>query len=343
MAIKEKDVKRYSAILLVLILAVLSFLIIRPIALSVIGGLLLAYVCRPVYKRVFGLLKEKTTSALAVCVLVVLIVLIPLWFIIPIVMQQIFDAFGLFQSFDVAALVKQILPTSSTQLQVNVTTTIVSFIGKITTSSLSTLTGILLDLPTVLLHMAVVIFVFFFAMRDSDKLKQYVLELSPLKKEKGVELSKQFKQITNSLIYGNFIIGIVQGIAAGIGLLIFGVPKAFLLTVVAIFASVLPIVGPWLVWIPAAIYLFNIGHTTAAIGFSIYSILIVSTIDNFLRPYLVARNAKSSSAVVLVGMIGGLLVFGVLGLLIGPLILEYLILFLEAYKDKTLADMFDSD
>ena len=99
----------------------------------------------------------------------------------------------------------------------------------------------------------------------------------------------------------------------------------------------------WLIWIPAAIYLFSMGSTGAAIGFTVYSIVLVSTVDNLLRPYLVARNTKSSSVVVLVGMLGGLMVFGVLGLLIGPLVLEYLILFLEAYRTKALADMFESD
>ena len=85
---------------------------------------------------------------------------------------------------------------------------------------------------------------------------------------------------------------------------------------------------------PAAIYLFAAGSTGAGIGFTIYSIIIVSTIDNFLRPYLVSRRTKSASVVVLMGMIGGLIVFGPLGLLIGPLILEYVVLFLDAYKNK---------
>lgn len=343
MAIKEKDFKRYSAILLVLILAVLSFLIIRPILLSIVGGLLLAYMFLPVYKKIFQWLKEPTTSALAVCVLVVLVIFIPLWFLIPVIIRQLFDAFNLSQSFDVAALVRQILPTLSPQAQIDITTTLVSSIGKITTSSLTSLTNLLLDLPTVLLHAAVVIFVFFFGMRDADKLKKYLSELSPLKKEKAAELAKQFKHITNSIVYGNFIVGVVQGLASGIGFLIFGVPRALLLTFFAILAAVLPILGPWIVWIPAAIYLFSIGNTGVAIGFTIYSLIVVSTIDNFLRPYLVARKAKSSSVVVLIGMIGGLLVFGLLGILLGPLILEYIILFLEAYKNKTLADMFDSD
>ena len=146
--------------------------------------------------------------------------------------------------------------------------------------------------------------------------------------------------MTSSIIFGYILIGIIQGIATGIGLLIFGVPHALLLTVFAIFASIIPIVGPWLVWVPAAIYLFSIGNTTAAILFILYSAIIVSSTDNFLRPYIIARKTGVSSVIVLVGMIGGLFVFGILGIILGPLILSYLVLFLEAYKNRTLTEMF---
>jgi len=341
MAIKEKDVKKFLAIGLIALLAVVAFLIIKPIALSIIAGLLLAYMCYPIYKFAFKFLREKNTSALATCVIIVVILFIPLWFLMPIAIRQLFDAFNFLQTLDVASFIKGILPSSSAQLNIDVTTTIVSFMGKVSTYTLSSLTNLLLDLPTVLLHSAVIIFVFFFAMRDADKLKSYVKGLSPIKKEKSAEFTKQFREITNGVVYGNFIIGVVQGIATGIGLLIFGVPHALLLTLFAIIAAILPIVGPWLIWVPAAIYLFAAGSTGAGIGFTIYSIIIVSTIDNFLRPYLVSRRTKSASVVVLMGMIGGLIVFGPLGLLIGPLILEYVVLFLDAYKNKALSDIFE--
>ncbi len=343
MDITEKDVKRFSAIALILGLIVLAFIILMPIMISIVGGLILAYIFYPIYKKVYKIFGERNTSALAVGVMVILVIFIPLWFLVPIAMQQIFDIFNFAQKLNVGNFVQTLFPTSSAQLQVTVTTMITSFIGKITTGSLTGLTTFVLDLPTVLLHFTVVIFVFFFAMRDSDKLKAYVSDLSPLKKEKGQLLAKQFKGITNSLIYGHVIIGIIQGLLTGAGLLFFGVPRALLLTLFAVIASILPVVGAWLIWIPVAVYMFTLGNTTNAVIFTLYCLLIVSTIDNILRPYLVSKRTKSSSAIVLIGMIGGLLVFGFLGLIIGPLILEYVVLFLEAYKDRTLKDMFVSD
>ena len=328
---------------MLLLILIMAFIIIKPILLSIISGLILAYVFNPLYYNIKKVIKEKNTSALIVGLLVVLIIFIPLWFLIPLLIQQVFQSFNTLQTLDVGGFVKQILPTTSAQIHTSLTNAILNFIGQITNTSLSTLGGFLLELPKVLLNLAVLIFVFFYTLRDQDKLKKFISGISPLKKENEKVFVKQFKGMTSSIIFGYIIVGIIQGIATGIGLLIFGVPNALLLTLFAIGASIIPLIGPWLIWVPAAIYLLTTGHTTAAIIFTVYSAVIVSSIDNFLRPYIVARKTNSSSVIVLVGMIGGLLVFGLLGIIIGPLILSYAILFIEAYKNKTLAEMFASE
>jgi len=340
MPIKSKDIRKLSVIALILVLIMLSFLVLKPILLSIIFALILAYAFLPLYRRIYAVFRERNVSALSVCVLIVLIIFIPLWFLIPLVIQQGFDMFKFTQEIDITGFVETILPTSSAQIKIESTSIISNFIGEITSASLNTLANILLDIPIVLLHLAVIIFVFFFALRDEDKLKEFVSGISPFKKEKQKILIKQFKNMTSSIIFGYILVGIIQGIATGIGLLIFGVPHALLLTVFAIFASIIPVLGPWLIWIPAVVYLLVVGKMGAAIGFAIYSAVLVSSIDNLLRSYIVSKRTGISTVIVLVGMIGGLLVFGILGIILGPLILSYLILFLEAYKNRTLADMF---
>ena len=108
----------------------------------------------------------------------------------------------------------------------------------------------------------------------------------------------------------------------------------------AVFFSVIPLIGPWLIWVPVAIYLFISGNTLSAVIFTVYCAIGVSSIDNLLRPYIIARRTGVSSVVILVGMIGGIFVFGILGIILGPLILAYLILFLEAYRTQTLPELF---
>ena len=210
----------------------------------------------------------------------------------------------------------------------------------IASSIFSYLVSLLQNLPTLILNLAVVLFVFFFALRDQESLKEFVSGISPFRKDKETVLVTRFKDITSSIIYGYIIVGIIQGLALGLGLLIFGVPKALTLTIFGTFASMLPMIGPWFIWVPVVIGMLISGKVGFAIAFGIYCLFFVSTIDNILRPYIVSRKTGISSVVVLVGMIGGLFVFNILGLILGPLILAYLILFLKAYKDGTLSDMF---
>ncbi len=343
MAVSVAQIRKSLVIFLILILIVLSFLILRPIIISIAFGLILAYAFFPFYKRVHKIFRERNTSALAVCFIIVVVVFVSLWFLVPLIVQQAFDTFKFTQNIDIRSFIDKIFPSTSEQFRKETTVVIVNLIGKVTSASLNGIIGLLLDLPNVLLHLVVIIFVFFFALRDNDKLKEFISGLSPFKKEKEEILIKKFKEITSSILFGYILVGVIQGVATGIGLIVFRVPHALLLTMFAMFAAVIPLVGAWLIWVPAAVYLFVSGNTIPAIIFTLYCALFVSSIDNILRPYIVSKKTGVPSVIVLVGMIGGLFVFGILGIILGPLILAYLILFLEAYKNKTLSDMFHTD
>jgi len=329
--------KKIVVIISIALLLIFSALIIWPIALSIISGLILAYMFYPVYNFILKIVREKNISALIIVLLTIFIIFIPLWFLFPVISKQVFEVYLYSQNIDFSVLFKSILPETMSK---DTTTAITNFISNIVTSLFSKFSQTLLDIPNLLLQAAVILFVFFFAMRDADKLKEYAKSISPFSQEAERNISKQFKDITNSVIYGHIVLGALQGVLTGIGLYIFGVPQALLLTIIAILAAIIPIIGAWLVWIPAAIYLLIQGNTGAGIGLIIYGSILVSWIDNILLPYIVSRKSNISSAVVLVGMIGGLFIFGVIGLILGPLILSYLIILLDAYKDKKLGKFF---
>ena len=340
MTLTNKDIRRIFVSFMLLVLVIAAFLIVRPIVLSIVGGLILAYIFMPVYRRTYKLIRERNTSAFLMCVILVLLIVIPLWVFIPIIVEQVFDLFNITQNIDFAKVVKAIFPSSQPEFQEQLTTVIIKFVGNIASSTINILIGFIQNIPKVLLNLAVIFFVFFFTLRDQDILREFVSGISPFRKEKEAVLVNRFKDITSSIIFGYIVVGIIQGLALGIGLWIFGIPKALTLTILGIFASMLPMIGPWLVWVPIAAFLLLSGSITTAIWFIVYCTFLVSTIDNILRPYIVARKTGTSSVIILIGMIGGLFVFNMLGLILGPLILSYLILFLRAYKDGTLSDMF---
>lgn len=340
MELGEKEIRRYSIIFLLLALAVLVYITVKPVAFAVIWGLIFAYVFFPLYSKVKSYVREKNTAASIVSLIVIIIILVPLWFIVPIMVQQVFEIFRFSQTVDSVSIIKALFPSGSEQFVNQLAVTSGTLISKASTAILSFLVNFFMDLPTLLIDLFIAAFVFFFALRDSDKLSSLMSAISPFNKEQQFVLVKQFRDVTDSLIYGQIIVGVVQGILAGLGFLMFGVPNALVLTILAIIFSVIPFIGPSIIWIPMNIYLFTSGGFTLAIAYLAYNLLIVSTFDNILRSYIISKKTNMSSVVSLVGMLGGFVTFGLIGLLIGPLILAYFITFLRAYKDKALARLF---
>ncbi|MDO8509382.1 MAG: AI-2E family transporter [Nanoarchaeota archaeon] len=343
MELSDKNMRRMLALFLILLLAVLAFLLVRPIILSIIAGLLLAYTFFPVYIRILSKIKARNAAAIMVSLFVIILIIIPIYFVAPFLVNQVFGLFKAAQDFNMQSFIKVIFPSAPDAFIVQMSVTLDGVVSKISSAVLTTIVDLLLEAPTIMFHFVIVAFVFFFALRDSDKLTEFVSALSPLNKIQEKKIVQQFKDITNSIVYGQVIIGLVQGVAAGIGFYIFGIPNALILSVLALIFSIIPILGPFFVWIPATVYLFAQGNTAVATVFLLYNLLIVSNIDNVLRLYLLSKKTDLSQVIILIGMIGGLFIFGILGLILGPLILAYFITFLKAYKDNTLSSLFSSE
>ncbi len=341
MAFTQEDFKKAAVILLLLILGIMTFFILKPILISIFGGLLLAYLCYPLYMRITRKIKYRNLSAAIISAIVILIIIIPIWLLAPILIQRVFDLFTFFQSLDVPRIIKAIVPSISDQVLNQITTAFKTGISNFSTLVLEYLVDFLVNFSNFLLHLVIVAFVFFFTLRDEDKLREFVSGLSPLNKSQEKNLIKQFGDMTQSIIYGQIFAGIVQGVLAGAGYFLFDVPNALILTLLTIVSSIIPFIGPGMIYLPVGVYLMFSGVSPAlGIFFLLYNLLIVSTIDNFIRVQFVSRKTSLSQVFVLIGMVGGIFLFGLLGLVIGPLVIAYFIVLLRAYKEKTLSSLF---
>ena len=340
MELDKKETRQIITLALIAILGLLTLILLRPVFMAIIGGLFLAYIFLPIYKKINIVIKNKNLAASLVLVILAIIIIVPLWFLIPIMTEQVFSVFSASQQIDVYSFFERIFPTASQGFLTQLSVSVNGIISDATSLTLNFLVRIFKQAPIFVINAFIVGFVFFFTLRDEDKLREFVMELSPLTKSKEKFFVKQFKDITDSIVYGQIIIGIIQGILAGLGLIIFGVPNALLLTLLAIFFSIIPVLGPFIVYLPVALLLFAQGDANIAIGYLLYNLFIVSTVDNFLRAYIVARKTRIHTAIIFVGMIGGLLIFGIMGLLLGPLILAYFLIILQLYKEKALQSLF---
>jgi predicted PurR-regulated permease PerM len=170
------------------------------------------------------------------------------------------------------------------------------------------------------LSLFILIYAMIFFLQEKTNVLTQLMRYSGLPRATQDRLVDRTVSISRATIKGTLVIGVIQGVLGGIGLAIAGVPGAAFWGIVMMVASVIPGIGPGLVWVPAVIYLFATGETISAIGLALWSGLVVSTIDNVLRPTLVGRDAQMPDLLILVSTLGGLVMFGAVGLIIGPVI-----------------------
>jgi len=331
----DENFKKTANVIIFITLLVLSFFILKPILISIIMALILAYVLSPIYDRINKKLKNKNLSAILILVLLIVIIVVPTWILAPILLRQSVDVFKSAHNLDFVTPIKSIFPGlfTSEEISNEIGYALSSLTTKGINAVIGSLTSFILNLPVILLHLIVIVFVLFFVIREKEIIVEYVKSLLPFSKEIEKKLFEQTKGITSSILYGQFIIGILQGIIMGAGIFALGIPNALFLTILAVLIGVLPVIGPILVWIPLAAYLFSSGRFLAAWVIIIFG-LISSNIDNVLRPMIVNRRTNINTGILLVSMIGGLFFLGILGLILGPLIISYLFIIMELYRGK---------
>lgn len=318
-----------------IILLVLSFLLLKPILMSIIFGFVLVFIFSPIYNLIHKKIKSKNLCATIVTIILILLISALLIFLVPVVIKESVTLFTSAQTVDFVVPIQNLLKSfeGASSIAIQTDTILHSFITEFTSSLINSISNFLKDFPIIFLQLTVVFFTFFFVIRDKEDFVGYVKTILPFPKDVQDRLFKATKEVTASVLYGQLIIGFIQGITAGIGFFLFGVPNPLLFTILAIFAGILPIVGPFIVWVPMAIVLFVTGNTVATIGVTIFGIAS-SVVDNFLRPIIIAKRLTMNSLLVMLGFIGGILFFGVMGLILGPLIIAYLLIFLEVYRNK---------
>ncbi|MCK9596899.1 AI-2E family transporter [Candidatus Pacearchaeota archaeon] len=337
-------IRRVITTLIFATLIVLSFFLLKPILLSILFGFILAFMFSPLYNWIFKLTKLKNFPAIIICAILLLGIIVPLWFFTPIIIDESIKLFVASQQLDVVTPIKNIFPSlfASEAFSQQASLTINNFITKLTSSLMTYLSDILLNFPVILLNIFVIFFTLFYTLKEKKEMVEYLRGILPFSKEIEKRLFESTRDITFSVLYGYVIIGLIQGTILGIGLFLFQVPNAFVLSIIALIVGILPILGPSLVGVPAAIFLLIGGNSFSAIGILVFT-FIASFSDYLIRPILVSKKAKLPMILILIGMIGGFLMFGILGFILGPLIIAYMIIVMELFKNKSAPSVLKSE
>ena len=192
------------------------------------------------------------------------------------------------------------------------------------------------SISELLLGFFIMLFVMFYSLqsgRGSFERVRAIIPLAPNLKDKLID---EIKSVTWAVVYGQVVTALIQGSLGGLGFLMFGVPNAVLWGFVMIVLSFIPLVGTPLIWAPAGIFLILSGATARGIGLLLWGGILVMNVDNFLKPRLISGQSNIHPVVVLLGVLGGLKLFGFIGLVAGPLTLALLIALLRFYEEEYL-------
>jgi predicted PurR-regulated permease PerM len=187
------------------------------------------------------------------------------------------------------------------------------------------------NITAIIAKFSLMIFVFFFLIRDSRELVKSVLHLSPLSASQEDQIIEKVKSVASSALLGTFVTALAQGTAGAVAFWIAGLPGLFWGIMMA-FASLVPIVGTMLIWGPAAVYLLLAGKWGYALFIVLWCAIVVGTIDQVVRPLFMKGSADMSTMLIFFAILGGINYFGLLGLLYGPLIFGLTMVLLYIYQ-----------
>ncbi|MBS0379126.1 MAG: AI-2E family transporter [Proteobacteria bacterium] len=182
----------------------------------------------------------------------------------------------------------------------------------------------------------IMIFMLFFFLRDGRTMVEQGVKLIPVKSARRTQLLKYLGEVTRAVVFGSAATALLQGLIVGLGFSIVGLPSAVVFGVLATIASFLP-VGASLVMVPAALYLFATGHIGGGIFLLCWTGLMIVA-ENVVRPMLTAHHAEVSTLAVFIGAIGGVVAFGILGLILGPVLLSFIVALARFSQEAPTAD-----
>lgn len=324
-------------------IAIGCYFVVEPFLTAITIAGIITIVSWPMFKRCKNSFAEYSTPAAFIMVtLLVVCLIIPFSFLSAVVAQQlpgaianIVDAIRNLTAPEWLKQIPVIGPWLYSQIAIAFEPQALNeLIRKLIDPVSREILNIALTLGNGLVQMALVAFIAFFFYRDGDALASRAQDL--LDKVSGGlsdELASILVNTTRSVVWGIVGTAAAQGIVACIGFLIVGVPGTLLLTVAVFILSVVPI-GPPMVWIPVAIWLYMQGNLGMAVFMVLWGTLAVASVDNFIKPLIIARGTPLPISLVFLGVFGGVIAFGFLGMILGPVLLAIGMAMIKTWLSK---------
>ncbi|MBW1887285.1 MAG: AI-2E family transporter [Deltaproteobacteria bacterium] len=338
----RETVNKFVILLLVLFISAIFLSMIRSFIMSILMAGIFSALAHPLYRRLessFG--GRRSLASFITLLLIVFLILFPLALLLgvvtaqaikvgqsvtPWVQKQISEPGAFSDLLSSIPFYEQIEPYKDL-----IWGKAGELVGTISSYLINSLSSATIGTVNFLFMSFILLYSMFFFLMDGDKLLAKILYYLPLQDQDERRMLEKFTSVTRATLKGTAVIGVLQGGVAGLAFWVVGIQSAVFWGTIMTVLSIIPGIGTALVWGPAAIILAVSGHYVKAIGLTVFCVIVVGSLDNFLRPRLVGKDTQMHELLILFGTLGGIALFGVLGIIIGPIVSALFVTVWEIY------------
>jgi len=325
------------------------FTILKPFFYPLFWAAILASIFYPVFKKLNTQLKVPNLSSAITLILVFLIIVLPLILISTLVIKEALDVYDLATNHtdEINLGIKNFFEAVRNNSVLHKFNIDESFISAKLPDIAQNITGFLLLSAKIITQNSLVFavmfvimfYALFFFVRDGEKLLRQLMHLCPLGDKYEKILYNKFTSTVRATVKGTMTVGLIQGSLGYLMFLLADIKGAAIWGMLMVIMASIPAIGCYFIWLPVAIAEIILGNTTTGLAMILFGTLVIGTIDNFLRPFLVGKDTQMHPLLVLFSTLGGIATFGISGFVIGPVIASLLLAFWEMYDEYYKKDL----
>jgi predicted PurR-regulated permease PerM len=339
---RQGNVNRFVVVLLVVFISAIFLSMIRSFLMAIFLAGIFSAISRPIYhwlEKAFN--GRRSLASVLTLILLVVVVVVPLAVLTGVVTGQAIKVSqtaapwvktqisqpGAFSDFlESIPYYEKVAPHSELILR-----KAGELVGSISQFLVNNLSAAAMGAVNLLFMLFVWLYTMYFFLMDGELLLEKILYYLPLCDEDEQQMLERFTSVTRATLKGTAVIGILQGGLAGLAFWAVGIPSATFWGVIMIVLSIIPSVGTAVVWLPAVVILGFGGAVGKAVGLFVFCGLVVGSLDNLLRPILVGKDTQMHELMIFFGTMGGIFMFGMVGVIIGPIIAALFVTIWEIY------------
>jgi predicted PurR-regulated permease PerM len=320
--------------------------LLAPFSSALLWAAILALALSPVHTRLLRLVSGREGLAAGVMTFSTLLMVIgPAIFLLAVLTAQAVNLYQWTSEFIQTGRLAEAWSRIATPMldrllnlpflaEIDVKGILIKGLSQFSSGLASQIGNVLKNTLLLVVNLFIMLIFLFFILRDGESYYSAVMDVLPFTPDQQQSITRKFRDTFSAVINGVFLVAFLQGVMTGLGFALFGVPFSVFWGFLAAVLALLPVGGAMLVWVPGALYLYLTGSTLQGVFLAIWGTLLVSLPDNFLKPLLIGRKAKLPTFLLLIGILGGLQVYGFLGILFGPLVVTLLTAFVQIYREE---------